>query len=124
MNKRGQLKIQEMSFMLVAVILFFILVGLFVFSIIYSNIFKSATEIKIMRQAGKISVEKIGLLLAREERYAKRIGNGIITCITNSEQKNANKALNIAGWRHSRWCSKSQHRETKIRLWFKPLMEV
>lgn len=40
--KKAQLKIQEMAFMLVAVVLFFLLAGLFVFSIFYSNLKKSA----------------------------------------------------------------------------------
>ena len=44
-SKKGQLRIQEMSFMIVAVIIFFVLVGLFAFSIIYSNLHKQATEI-------------------------------------------------------------------------------
>ena len=43
--KKGQLKIQEMAFMLVAIILFFILVGLFAVSIVYKNIQESATQI-------------------------------------------------------------------------------
>ena len=41
----GQLKIQEMAFMIVAVILFFILVGLFAISILYKNLHESATQI-------------------------------------------------------------------------------
>jgi len=45
MKKKGQLKIQEMAFMIVAVIIFFVLVGLFVFSIFFSNLQKEATEI-------------------------------------------------------------------------------
>ena len=44
--KKGQLKIQEMAFMLVAVILFFILVGLFAVSIIFKNIQESSQDIK------------------------------------------------------------------------------
>lgn len=43
--KKAQLKIQEMAFMLLAVFLFFTLVGLFVLSIVYSNLKDSATEI-------------------------------------------------------------------------------
>ena len=44
-NKKSQLKIQEMAFMIVAVILFFILVGLFAVSILYKNLQESATQI-------------------------------------------------------------------------------
>ena len=45
-NKKSQLKIQEMAFMLVAVILFFVLVGLFAASIVYKNLKESATTIE------------------------------------------------------------------------------
>lgn len=45
LNKKSQLKIQEMAFMIVAVILFFILVGLFAVSILYKNLSESATQI-------------------------------------------------------------------------------
>jgi hypothetical protein len=46
MKSKSQLKIQEMAFMLVAVILFFVLVGLFAASIIYKNLRESATAIE------------------------------------------------------------------------------
>jgi len=42
---RAQLKIQEMAFMLVAVVFFFILVGLFALSIVYTNLYKQANKI-------------------------------------------------------------------------------
>ena len=44
-NKLGQLRIQEMAFMLLAVFLFFALVGLFAFTLIYINISDSAGQI-------------------------------------------------------------------------------
>jgi len=44
-NKKSQLGIQEMSFMLLAVFLFFVLVGLFVLAIVYSNIGEEAKKI-------------------------------------------------------------------------------
>ena len=44
-SKKGQLKIQEMAFMIVDIILFFILIGLFSLSIVYKNIQESATVI-------------------------------------------------------------------------------
>jgi hypothetical protein len=40
--QKGQLQIQQMAFMLLAVALFFVLVGLFIFSIIYSDVYKQA----------------------------------------------------------------------------------
>ena len=54
-NKRGQLKIQEMSFFLIAVVLFFILAGLFALSIIYSNLYDSATEAAEQRTLSSIT---------------------------------------------------------------------
>lgn len=45
MNKKSQLKIQEMAFMIVAVFFFFILVGVFAARIFYSNIYEEATRI-------------------------------------------------------------------------------
>jgi hypothetical protein len=54
-NKKSQLKIQEMSFFLVAVVLFFILAGLFALSIIYSNLYKGATEAAEQRTLSSIS---------------------------------------------------------------------
>ena len=44
-TKKAQLKIQEMAFMLVSVFLFFILVGMFVLSIIFVNLSEEATRI-------------------------------------------------------------------------------
>jgi uncharacterized protein (UPF0333 family) len=41
-NKKSQLKIQEMSFMLLALVLLFIIVGLFFVMVMYSNLYKSA----------------------------------------------------------------------------------
>ena len=45
MKTKAQLKIQEMAFMLLAVVLFFILSGLFVLTIYYNNLHKKALEI-------------------------------------------------------------------------------
>jgi len=44
-SKLAQLKIQEMAFMLLAVFLFFAMVGLFALAIVYTNIGDSATQI-------------------------------------------------------------------------------
>ena len=45
MKNKGQLKIQQMTFMLIAVTLFFVLVGVFLLSISLSGIKESATEL-------------------------------------------------------------------------------
>ena len=45
-NKRAQLKIQQMAFMLIAVTLFFVLVGMFVLSIYVSNLKNTAGNLE------------------------------------------------------------------------------
>jgi len=45
-SKRSQFKIQQMAFMLIAVVLFFILAGLLFLSVFYGGIRKEATESK------------------------------------------------------------------------------
>ena len=45
-NSRGQMKIQQMAFMIMAVFLFFILVGLFFLNIHFKSIKKSASDLK------------------------------------------------------------------------------
>jgi len=45
-NKKGQIKIQQMAFMLLAVTLFFVLVGLFVLVIRFAGIGESATALE------------------------------------------------------------------------------
>ena len=54
-QKKAQLKIQEMAFFLVVIVLFFILVGLFIFSIVFSNLSKGATEIAEARTLSSIT---------------------------------------------------------------------
>ena len=53
--KKAQLRIQEMVFMLVAVIFFFMLAGLFAFSIIYSNLQDRATNLLELKTISAIS---------------------------------------------------------------------
>lgn len=50
-KKSGQMKIQQMAFMLIAVTLFFVLAGLFVLTILFSNVKTSA---KIIEQENAI----------------------------------------------------------------------
>jgi len=54
-QKKAQLKIQEMAFFLVAIVLFFVLVGLFAFSIIFSNLGKGATSAAEARTLSSIT---------------------------------------------------------------------
>jgi hypothetical protein len=54
----------------------------------------------------------------------KEIGMGIATAMTNSDQVEANAALEAHGWESSKWCTKGQHSDRKLKLWFKCLDEV
>jgi len=45
-NKRGQVKIQQMAFMLIAVFIFFVLVGLFVLTFRFSGLKRSAAALE------------------------------------------------------------------------------
>ncbi|MEK6812171.1 MAG: hypothetical protein AABX76_01285 [Nanoarchaeota archaeon] len=53
-NRKGQMKIQQMAFMLIAVTVFFALVGMFVLTIVFSN----------MKASAAVLEEKNALLLA------------------------------------------------------------
>jgi len=55
-NFRGQMKIQQMAFMILAVFLFFILVGLFFLSIYSANLKKDAHQMEIDSAISSISV--------------------------------------------------------------------
>lgn len=59
--------------------------------------------------------------IKRELNMAKADGMGIVTAITSTEQKEGAKALRECGFRSSKWASKDQHPETKIKLWYKVL---
>lgn len=53
--------------------------------------------------------------------YAKRIGNGSLVVMINSDQQQANRVLNKLkpfGWHCSKWMTKVKHRNTKLRLWY------
>jgi hypothetical protein len=54
-SKKGQLRIQEMAFMLLAVFLFFTLVGLFVLALFYTNLQDSATRIAEDRTVSSVT---------------------------------------------------------------------
>ena len=76
-NKRGQMKIQQTAFMLLAVTLFFVLVGLFVFVLRFSN----------LRGASKMIEDENAMLLvtklANSPEFACRdsFGNSMINCV-------------------------------------------
>jgi hypothetical protein len=43
----------------------------------------------------------------------------VFVVITNSAQDVANRVLRELGFSHSKWMSKAQHSESKMRLWWK-----
>jgi len=89
LNKKGQIKIQEMAFMLVAVIFFFVLVGIFIMTLFYFNIYESATEIAERRTLSSITN------LADSPEFACQIlksncidGDKIISLVDNEVYEN------------------------------------
>ncbi len=55
-----------------------------------------------------------------QERMRYATGSGrLYTAITNSDQKVAAKVLRGLGFSCTKWMSKQQHSETKMRLWWK-----
>jgi len=44
--------------------------------------------------------------------------HALFVATTNNQQKTANKTLLKLGFSHSRWLSKKQHPNTKVRLWY------
>lgn len=61
--------------------------------------------------------------ILEEIKTHKVYGYAMITAITNSQQKCANKVLRRLGFKSSRWMSKTAHQDTKIKLWYKQLGE-
>jgi hypothetical protein len=45
----------------------------------------------------------------------------MIVATTNSQQTVANKVLEDLGFKHTKWMSKRQHPETRVRLWWKEI---
>ena len=43
----------------------------------------------------------------------------VLVATTNSTQRVANRVLKELGFFHSKWMYKSQHRSTKLRVWWK-----
>ena len=95
-NKIGQLKIQQMAFMLVAVFLFFSLVLLFYFKISLGDVGKTARDLEIQKAEGMVeklasspelifegrpnSIDADKLMVLKSERKFKELWdvNGII----------------------------------------------
>lgn len=59
---------------------------------------------------------------ANEDVFGETVA--LVTAITNTEQKTANKVLRKIGFKHSKWMDKKAHPETKIRLWWYHVKEI
>ncbi|UMO76489.1 hypothetical protein DNAM_640 [Pseudomonas phage BroderSalsa] len=49
--------------------------------------------------------------------------HAFITCAINNEQKQANRVLLKMGWKPSKWMSKIQHHNTKVRVFTWAVMD-
>jgi len=66
---------------------------------------------------GEIPKKNITLWIKR--KIKDHNGCDCLVVITNKAQKTANSVLLELGFKHSKWMSKAQHSESKIRLWWK-----
>lgn len=64
-------------------------------------------------------IKMIEAKLDRKDMYGSIDRNKLVVIITNDGQQQANRALKKLGFEHSAWMRKSQHRESKIRLWWR-----
>ena len=69
-------------------------------------------------------VEDIKKELAELEGVYSRMGMAVVVITLNSDQTTEDKVLRDAGYSHSRWISKKQHPETKLRVYYKPLDQL
>lgn len=53
----------------------------------------------------------------------KRYGYAVSVVMTMSQQTNANEVLEELGFKHSKWMTKTNHKNTQLRLWWYPLDE-
>jgi len=65
----------------------------------------------------KVAKAKIKQWLKEQNRHT--LGRRCLVIITNNQQTAANSVLLELGFKHSAWMSKTQHPESKIRLWWK-----
>jgi len=96
-KKRGQLKIQQMAFMLIAVVLFFVLVGIFVLVIRFSGLKKTAELLQ--EENAMLLVTK--LANSPEFSCGESFGSGKINCIDADKvmglKENIGKYVNFWG---------------------------
>lgn len=68
-----------------------------------------------------ISKKKMEVYLDEQEKVQRLEGKAVVVIATNSQQKRINSVLRQKGYTHSKWMNKSQHPETKVRIWHKAL---
>lgn len=71
------------------------------------------------RKASKDVIKKSLTSIIELHKYEGAMA--VLTVTTNNKQTTANQALRELGFKHSRWCSKKQHPNTKVRLWWLPV---
>ncbi|AUX83638.1 hypothetical protein FDJ32_gp09 [Pseudomonas phage NV1] len=73
---------------------------------------------------GRSQLNRIGMThmslandVAERMRNARYQGIAFLSCAINSDQVIANQVLRELGWKPSKWLSKRNHPETKVRHW-------
>lgn len=56
--------------------------------------------------------------LLNEMLRQKHNGQAMVIAFTNDKQKDANKMLKEIGWKSTKWATKTQHPETRLKLWW------
>ena len=56
--------------------------------------------------------------LLNEMLVQKLAGQAMVIAFTNDKQKETNKMLKELGWKSTRWATKTQHPETRLKLWW------
>lgn len=85
-------------------------------------IMKDFGESGVAEGGDKLYTEKqIESYINKTINIQRKYGKAMVVATTNSEQKVANKVLRKLGFKYSKWSSKNQHKNTKIRLWYKSL---
>ncbi len=88
-KNKSQLKIQEMAFMLVAVVIFFVMVGLFAITFIYMDIHKKANEAAEIRTlSGVTSLADSPEFSCVSSKSNCIDGDKVITLMNKSDYKN------------------------------------
>jgi hypothetical protein len=62
--------------------------------------------------------------ISYQQRYLKGAGFAVVSATLNSDQKVADKVLRDLGWKYSRWITKRNHSDKKLRIYYKDLSEV